>query len=242
MYNRKLTIVLAMLFTLPALSQTTVGKNLAKINLSAFALKGFNVQYERQVGKKVTVALGYSKIPTSTLALKGYYENQIDHPNVDISQFKLGTSIFTPEVRYYFSKKGAFNGFYLAAYSRLSNYDLKGPVNYTTSLNVKRSTLFNGSLKAYTFGLLAGASFKLSHKLYLDWWIIGSSIGGANGNFKADTPLTEPERVSLERELESLDIPYTKTKSQVTNSGAIVTTTGSMVGFRGLGINLGIRF
>jgi uncharacterized protein with PQ loop repeat len=48
---------LALVFYFPVHSQTTEGKNMGKINLSAFVAKGFSIQYERQVGKRLTVAL-----------------------------------------------------------------------------------------------------------------------------------------------------------------------------------------
>jgi hypothetical protein len=89
---------------------------------------------------------------------------------------------------------------------------------------------------------MLGSSFNLKKGLYLDWWIIGASIGSANGNFIAQTALSEPEQRSLRENLESIDIPFTTIKSTVTSTGATITTTGTMAGVRGLGINLGIRF
>ncbi|MCW3106203.1 MAG: hypothetical protein JWQ09_709, partial [Segetibacter sp.] len=161
---------------------------------------------------------------------------------VNVSDFRLGTSIFTPEVRYYFGKKGAFHGFYLAPYARFGTYNIAGPIQYSTSNNARRSALFDGKLNTITGGLMMGSSFKLSNKLYLDWWIIGASIGGANGDLNAVTQLTSDEQSSLKNALDDLDIPFTEIQSQVNSNGATVTTTGSMVGVRGLGINLGFRF
>lgn len=239
---RSISSILALVFYFPAQSQKLEGKNMGKINLSAFVAKGFNIQYERQVGKRLTVALGYSKIPTSTIAFKSYIENQIDDPDVKVGDFKLGTSIFTPEVRYYVGKKGAFHGFYLAPYARIGHYNIEGPVTYTTSTASRKDLLFSGSLNAFTGGLMIGSSFNLHKQLYLDWWIIGASIGGANGNFNAQTQLSPTEQQSVKNELDNLDIPFTTIKSEVNSNGAIVNTTGRMVGIRGLGINLGIRF
>ena len=234
--------LVALVFYFPVIGQTLESKNMGKVNLASFVAKGFGIQYERQVGKRITVALGYSNIPKSNIAFKSFIEKQIDDPNVKLGDFKLGTSIFTPEVRYYVGKQGAFHGFYLAPYARFGHYNIEGPVTYTTSTGSRRDLVFTGSLNAATAGLMLGSSFNLHKQLYLDWWIIGASIGGANGNFVAQTQLSAVEQQSLRKELESLNVPFTTIKSDVNSNGATISTTGSMVGIRGLGINLGIRF
>jgi len=223
------------------LSQSTEGKNMGKVNLSAFTLKGFNVQFERQLGPRITAALGYSNIPSSTLPYKSSIENVIDDPDVKVNDFRLGTSIFTPEVRYYFGKEGAFHGFYLAPYARIGTYKVQGPIGYSSD-NTTRNALFSGKINTFTGGLMIGSSWQLSGKLYLDWWIAGAGFGGANGDLVATTSLDADEQASLKSELDDLDIPFTTIESEVNSNGATVTTTGNMAGVRGFGINLGIRF
>jgi hypothetical protein len=232
----------ALLFTLSAWSQAIEGKNMAKINLSAFAFKGFNVQYERQVSPKVAVALSYGAIPLSTIAFKSYIERQVYNPDVNVADYRLGTSIFTPEVKYYFGKKGAFHGFYLASYARISSYKIEGPVAYSNSEGAKQNANFKGRFNNITVGLMAGSSWQLSDKFYLDLWIAGAGFGGERGNFTAATPLTQGDQASLKRKLESLSLAGITLKSEVNGNGATVKTSGSMVGVRGLGINFGIRF
>lgn len=234
--------VIALIIYLPLHSQDLQGKNMAKINLSAFVGKGFNVQYERQLTHRLTVALGYSKIPTSSIAFKSIIDKQFDDPNLKVGDFKLGTSIITPELRYYVGKQGAFHGFYFAPYARFGHYNLEGPFIYTTSTGARKDLTFSGSLNTVTGGLMIGSTFNLTKCLYLDWWIVGASIGGANGNFTAQTQLSPLEQQSLKNQLDNLDIAFTTVHSEVNSNGAIVHTTGTMVGVRGLGINLGIRF
>ena len=233
-------IVIASYF--PAQSQALEGKNMAKINLSSFVAKGFGIQYERQIGKRWTAALSYSAVPKSNIAFKSFIEKQIDDPNLKVGDFKLGTSVITPEVRYYLGKQGAFHGFYLAPYARFGHYNLEGPFTYTTSTGSRKDLVFTGSLNSITGGVMIGSSFNLHKQLYLDWWIIGASIGGAKGDFNAQTQLSAVEQESLKSELNNLNVPFTTTTSQVSSNGAIVNTSGSMVGVRGFGINLGIRF
>ncbi len=189
--NRKSTIfLLTLLWGMHSSAQNDGQKNMAKINLSAIAVKGVGLQYERKVSKHITVAMGYSIIPKSSLAFSTTISNQINDPSVTITDYKLGTSIFTPEVRFYVGKKGAFHGFYLAPYGRFGNYSVTGPVDYYTSSGTERA-VFNGSLHTFMGGLLLGSNFKLSEVVYLDWWIIGASIGGASGSFKANVQLPE---------------------------------------------------
>ena len=234
--------VLTLMMYVPAKSQKVEGKNLGKINLTTFVVKGFGLQYERQLTRKMTAALSYSKIPTSSLPFKTYIENQVNDPGVNISAYRLGTSIVTPEIRFYLSKKGAFHGFYIAPYARFGSYEITGPVNFTSTLSGQRTAIFNGKVNATTGGLLFGSNFQLSKNLYLDWWIIGASIGGANGNLAAIIQLSPDEQISLKNTIDNVNVPFTKIQSAVNSNGATVSTTGTMVGLRGLGLNIGYRF
>jgi hypothetical protein len=247
MNKRIAATLLAFIIHYSAHSQSLEGRNMGKVNLSSFVVKGLSVQYERQIGKRITVGLGYGKIPSSGIAFKSFIENQINNDQakaafIDIQSFNLGTSIFTPEARYYFGKQGAFRGFYIATYARFGHYSLDGPVQYTSSTGSKRTLFFSGSLTATTAGLMLGSSFNLHKRLYLDWWIIGGSIGNGSGNFVAQTALSTDEQQSVRNSLATLDIPNTTIHSDVNGNGATINSTGIMVGLRGLGINLGIRF
>jgi hypothetical protein len=189
--------------------------------------------------------LGYGKIPDGSIPFRSYIETQIDNPYVDVAGFSLATSIFTPEVRFYLGKKGAFRGFYLAPYARIGTYNISGPIKFVTvtaTTTERRTALFDGKLQTITGGLLLGSSFKLSNRFYLDWWMIGASVGGGNGDFAAVTPLSKDDQTSLQKVLNDLDVPVTKIQSNVNSNGATITTTGTMIGVRGLGINIGYRF
>jgi hypothetical protein len=221
-------------------AQPATQKNIAKLNLSSLAFKGFNLQYERQVSRGITVALGYGSIPKSTIAFQSSIQDAIDDPGVNVGNFQLGTSVLTPEVRFYVGKRGAFHGFYFAPYTRISTYNMAVPVEINST--PKRTVLFDGKLSNVTGGLLLGSNFKLSNRLYLDWWIVGASVGSGKGNLVAATTLTLTEQNTLRQQLEDIEIPMTTIESEVNSSGATVRTTGTMFGARGLGINLGIRF
>ena len=231
-----------LLFSLPAISQTNEQRNLIKLNLSSLAFKGFNLQYERQVGPKVTVAFGYGMIPMSSIPYKSYITKQVFIPNVDINNFRLGTYVFTPEARYYFGKKGAFHGFYLAPYARISSYKIKGPVVYSNNDGSKQNAEFSGKFTTIMGGIMAGSSWQLSDKFYLDIWFAGISYGAESGKFTNNLPLSPADQSSLKKQLESISFSGITLKSEVNSNGATVTTSGGIVGIRALGINFGIRF
>ena len=217
--------------------------NMAKLNVSSLAFKSIHLQYERKIGKRTTLALGYSTIPTGSLAFQSFYEKQINNPRINISDFKLGTSILTPEFRYYYGKKGAFHGFYMAAYVRFGNYHIEGPISYNSTTDSTKKAVFDGNIKMISGGILLGSSFVLSKNLYLDWWIAGGSLGTASGRVSAASDLHNPDdQDGLKKALNSTSIPLTHIENEVTATGATVTSTGTVVGIRGLGINIGFRF
>jgi hypothetical protein len=89
---------------------------------------------------------------------------------------------------------------------------------------------------------MLGSQFSLAKKIVFDWWILGASIGKANGNLIANVNLTPQEQIELKRQLDNIDIPFTDTENEVRSNGATIRTTGSMAGVRGLGFNIGFRF
>jgi hypothetical protein len=232
-----LAIAAIHLFTLSSFAQ----KNIAKVNLSGLAIRSYSAQYERQISKRFTVAIGYSTIPNGGLPFSGYINDVVDNPDVEIGRYKIGTSVITPEVRFYVGKHGALRGFYLAPYARISTYNLEGPVKFSGSTQ-RKEAYFTGKLNNTTGGLMLGSQFRLSNRIYLDWWIIGASIGSAEGNLVASVQLDPYEQQQLKNVLDGVDVPFTKISNTVNSNGATVTTTGSMLGARGLGINLGFRF
>jgi hypothetical protein len=239
---KKIVFVVALACSLPALAQTDNAKNQVKLNLSAFVLKGINLQYERQLGPRITAALGYGMIPTTGIPFKSYITKQVNNSDVSVGNFTFSSSVITPEVRYYFGKDGAFHGFYIAPYMRIGSFKIDGPIEYTGSNKDRKTAVFNGIMHSIAAGLMMGSSFELSKKIYLDWWIVGASIGGSNGSVNAVTQLAPDEQAELKHNLDNLNIPLTKIQSEVNANGATITTTGNAVGLRGLGINLGFRF
>lgn len=232
--------VIALLIFASAFAQNE-GKNIIKTNLSSLATKGYSFQYERKLSRRFTAALSYSSIPKSTIAFQSVIQDAIDDPDVQVGDFMLGTSVWTPEIRWYVGKKGAMRGFYFAPYARISTYNMQVPVSFASGTS-KRNALFDGKVNNTTGGLMMGSQFRLSNRLYLDWWILGGSYGSAKGDLIAATSLNTQEQQALRDALQDLEVPFTDITYKVDANGATINTTGSMAGVRGLGINLGIRF
>ena len=234
-----------------SLSAGTEGNNILKINLPAIALNNYSIQYERAVGRKVSVGLTYRFMPKSGLPLKGAVENIIDDAETwkQIKDLKTSNFALTPEVRFYFGQS-AFRGLYVAPFVKIARYKADLPnFEYDVELDpalgmgstVTEHIPLNGKLNTITGGVLIGAQWKLSKVLYLDWWILGPQYGSSKGHLTGTKDLDQYEQKALKEELEDLDIPMVDTKTEVNNRGARLDMDGPWTGLRA-GINLGIRF
>lgn len=81
-----------------------------------------------------------------------------------------------PELRYYFSKKGALRGFYLGLFASIARYNADLLFEYDDAAVTKTIPL-SGSITGITGGLMIGAQFKLGGRVYLDWWILAPNYG-----------------------------------------------------------------
>ncbi|GAA4339784.1 hypothetical protein GCM10023149_50720 [Mucilaginibacter gynuensis] len=223
-------------------------KNLVKLNVTALLLKNISVQYERAVGKKISVALGVRYMPKSGLPFKSSFDKLIDDDETSrqLDGFKTGNISFTPEVRFYTGSKGVFRGFYIAPFAKISNYTAELPYYYTvydavTNVGTEKSIFMSGNLKTFTGGVMIGAQWKLPKQFYLDWWIFGPSYGTSSGKLTGTAALSQQEQDELRSSLESLDIPLTKSTATVNNEGARLDIKGPWAGIRA-GLAIGYRF
>lgn len=222
------------------------GKNLVKWNFAALALKNYSFQYERAVGKKISVAVGLRFAPKSDMPFKSKVEELIDDEDTwsDIKDFKTGNFAITPEVRFYMGK-GVFRGFYVAPFVRYATYSVEGPFNFEVEVagTTRSETMpLSGDITALTGGLLFGAQWKLSKLVYLDWWILGPNYGTSSGDISGKKTLNSQEQEALREELADLeDLPLVKTKYTVDGEGAKVDFDGPWAGLRA-GLSIGFRF
>jgi len=217
-------------------------KNVVKLNLFALALKNVTLQYERAVARKVTVAGTFRVMPKGSIPLKSTFINLADDPDIEdqINNLKVGSVTFIPEVRYYFSKQGAFRGFYLGLFAEIASYSATVPIQYNNAGTTEMIAM-SGKLTGITGGLMIGAQFKLSKKIYLDWWILGPNYGNSKGTLNAQKNMDAIEQKDLRDELASLDIPLTKFTYNVNSTGATMDFKGPWGGLRS-GLCIAFRF
>ena len=222
--------------------QVTESKNVVKLNLFALALKNVTLQYERAVARKVTVAATLRFMPKGSIPLKSTFINLADDPDTErqINNLKVGDVAFMPEVRYYFSKKGAFRGFYAGLYANIGSYTATVPIEYDNNGTTETITM-SGKITGITGGLMLGAQFKLSKKIYLDWWILGPNYGSSKGSLTGKKNMDAIEQQDLRDELADLDIPLTKFTYNVNSTGATMDFKGPWGGIRS-GLCIGFRF
>lgn len=222
--------------------QVTESKNVVKLNLFALALKNVTLQYERAVARKVTVAATLRFMPKGSIPLKSTFINLADDPDTErqINNLKVGNVAFMPEVRYYFSKKGAFRGFYAGLYANIGSYTATVPIEYDNNGTTETITM-SGKITGITGGLMLGAQFKLSKKIYLDWWILGPNYGSSKGSLTGKKNMDAIEQQDLRDELADLDIPLTKFTYNVNSTGATMDFKGPWGGIRS-GLCIGFRF
>lgn len=222
-------------------------KNIAKINLTSLAFTTFSLQYERLLPHKMSVALGIKMRPSASVPFKNAIINAIGDGDEDFANFVAGTRIsnfvITPEFRYYLSKESG-RGFYVAPFLRYEQYNLSAPFSFTDTNDVKTNVDFKGSLKNFGVGLLIGSQFRIGDRITLDWWILGPYYSFSSQlNLKANNLNFDTEEQQLLREsLESIELSWIKTESEVTAKSASLTMKGKLGGIRAFGFCLGFKF
>jgi hypothetical protein len=221
-------------------------KNNVKISITSLVFKNFQFQYERSLTKRIGFVFGYSFIPKGSLP----FESKINdltttdgNTNTIFTNVELGYTAFTPEFRFYLGK-GYGKGFYIAPFYRNLKYKITG-VNftYTTDFGDDAEVDMGGQISANTFGLQFGAQFNLGKNLILDWWIIGPHYGTSQGDIVGVTnrTLSSDEQASLQKELDTIELPLSDVNAKVNANGATINISGPWGGIRS-GVSLGYRF
>lgn len=219
-------------------------KNLVKWNFAAAFLKNYSFQYERAIGGKTSFALGFRFMPKSHIAFKSELEGVIDDDDTweSIKEFKTSNFAITPEIRFYMGK-GVFRGFYIAPFVRYAKYTADLPYTYDINNGAIRDKInLSGSVNTFTGGVLFGAQWKLSKRVFFDWWILGPNYGVSSGSIAGQKNLGTEEQNELRESLKDLDdLPLVKVKSTVDANGAKVDFNGPWAGLRS-GLSIGYRF
>lgn len=223
------------------------GKNIIKTNVTAFAFKNFQLNYERIFTKTFSLSVSYGIIPEGKVPFSSSLSKNND---VNLENVQLGGNNATLEARFYLGKKGYGQGFYLAPYYRYSTYKVS---NFTETIDMESNGVvydtvdvtFKGNSTAHSAGLLIGAQWFLgkNDNFVLDAWFLGAHYGASTGNLDGitDRQLTPYEQQQAQDELDNLDIPVVKYKATVNANGANIKVDGPWAGLRA-GISLGYKF
>jgi len=224
-------------------------KNIVKVNIPALFFKNFSFQYERKTGNKNSLAIAVRYRPVSNIPFQKTVEDIVNDKSIRVDLGKIGNLGITGEYRFYIGKRGALHGFYIGPLISYNNYKGDVPVNYYDYVNnatIDKTATFTGSVNSFTAGFQIGAQWKLSEKIYLDWWIAGPNYGISNGRFDFSGSLNDIEQISLQYELEKIKqtIPLIKIEldGNPNANGAAFKVKGPWAGIRAFGINLGYRF
>jgi hypothetical protein len=251
----KVFFTLALLFTLQVHAQKLIGgKNIIKGNLTSFALKNYQLTYERSLNHFMSVSASYRYMPIGSLPLKSIAKKYIDNPAINFDLFQMGNNALTFEGRFYLGLE-KMSGFYIAPYARFANFDLAVPISYTYipdatvgaiigNTPITKTADLNGVIKSNSYGAYIGLQKQLLTKLVLDIWFIGGHYGSSNGalNFVAPVKLPTQAVTALQKTLDDTKLNPFELTSKVTQNGATADMKGPWAGFRGLGISLGLRF
>lgn len=181
-----LLVLLALGFALNTNAQKSgdgdVKKNIVKLNLGGLIFRTGSFQYERVLGKKISLAMGVRITPKLGVpsGLKSQLSTGMGSDQLyTLDHTKFGGYALTPEFRFYPGKKGAAKGFYLAPYFRYASYGLTIPLVYTDTTGKGNSYNYNlkGKASYISGGLMIGAQWIAKGGFTFDWWIGGGGFG-----------------------------------------------------------------
>lgn len=224
------------------------GKNIFKVNLTAAVLKTIEVQYERVINKRQSFAIGFGVAPNVSLPFKQKLLDQFggeEDARKAIESTKFTKFTITPEYRFYFGKKGAPTGFYIAPFGRYTNMSIDQIYTFTPSSGKLHEANIKGKFKGIGGGILIGTQWALGKNVTLDWYIFGPFIGALDANFDGTDDMSDmspADKADLEHDIESVDLGPWKVDATVGNNTINAKLDGPFVGLRAFGISLGIRF
>ena len=236
-------IILIALFIGPAQAQndTPAGSNILKFNLSGLVVRNISFEYERMITKHNSITLSIHTLPYGSLPFQSSAQKLIDKAYVDLNLARISSTGANVSYRFYSHKKGTFHGFYLAPMVNYNSYKTALPIQY----NNGKTGLFTGNINAVLGGIQLGTQLNITHRIYLDLWLIGPSYGLCSGNLSFSGTLNNNEQAILKAEIEDLkgSLPiYILGTPVINENGASIPVQGPWAGIRALGINVGFRF
>lgn len=247
----------AMLIVVPAMAQDDEedqpGRNIFKTNVTGFALRNYNLTYERMLTKKTSFNLGFRTMPSGPVLFKDRIISSIEDAGTstdldarkEVESIRMSNFAVTPEIRFYAGKKGYGHGFYFSLFYRYARHELGNiSVDYNNNAGTTSTATLTGNLTSNTGGFMLGSQWVIGKRVVLDWWILGPHFGVGKGTLTGtnSTPISSADQSSLRSELEDVleAVPFVKNVIDVNANGAKVSLSGPWAGVRG-GLCLGIR-
>lgn len=146
---------------------SVVNKNILKLNVPSLFISTFNLQWERRMGPRSSIALG--ALTRLDRPIFNYIDRDERSPLADIQQRTLA---LTPEIKYYL-KGDVFEGIYVGIYGRwrtdklVFDYLIDGTDNKTN---------YNWNDRMLHVGGLIGYQFYISKDVYVDIWCVGIGL------------------------------------------------------------------
>ncbi|MBL4624694.1 MAG: DUF3575 domain-containing protein [Flavobacteriales bacterium] len=185
MLKKHLTVLIVIYFTLPVIAQHRQGmaptskgpQNVVKYNLlGTIAYKNIPVYYERAIYGPIAISAGFGyKIPTKVGGAYGSaIKNIVEKVGGEADFGKVKGFSVTPELKFYFSEKGAPKGFYISPYFRYSRYRLSMSASGT---NPTDSIFYSADValqyESVGGGIQLGAQWLINDAFAIDWFFFG---------------------------------------------------------------------
>ncbi|WP_410877840.1 hypothetical protein [Myroides sp. DW712] len=223
--------------------------NLIKLNPIPLAWGTGSITYERKVGGRLVAGTTVNYRPTSGAPFKSTLQKIFESDDSDgdatfeIDKLKYSNFSFAPEIKLYLGKKGAFQGFYIAAFAKIEttkiNYDYQ--FDELIMLGEDPNLPLTGKIKAFSGGLYFGVQWYLGKNIYLDWQIIGGNYGSANIDIVANKNLSVEEQEALQEFAEDLKDSFDKIDYEVNDKGIKLKGKMPWAGLR-TGLSIAYRF
>lgn len=223
-------------------------RNIIKLNATSLILSNVNLQYERLLGDKTSVALGVRYMPGRGLPFSSLIADAIRTEDNDMTSdilksFSISGFAITPEFRYYFRQAG--KGLYIAPFVRYEGYKMASDFHLEMEGGRAYDIRFDGQYSNIGAGLMLGSQFKLSNSLSLDWFIVGPYAGTQKLDINArDFVIAEEDYDEFVRDFDDLRINTFgfKTEVEVSRTHTRIQMNSISAFVRAAGINICYRF
>ena len=222
-------------------------KNFFKTSVTSPISMSYTIEYERILNKKLSLAFIFNGMPENNLPFNEFLKKKFGEDEFDrnaIENFRLSSISFSPQLRFYLSKKGFGRGFYIAPFFNHSNFSIKKlPSIFTTTSNAVINIDNSGKFTSNTGGILFGAQWMLGKSLSLDWSIAGPHYGRGSGTL--DGVAERDLKIEEQNELKDLwlnsSVSHLIKNVYVNEKGESLQLEGPWGGLK-IGISIGFRF